>query len=200
MFQLHLREADEGGFTLIELMVAIGILVTGLMAMALLMTRVYQQTVRSRYMAMAATLASEKLEDLNRFPSSDPHVCGVAGTPRGSLTADTGPVSVTCNSVTTSVNYYDTVTTNTYQGGMSETYETLSGTTTKYSTQAFSPDGVFQAPTESTTPPVGTTFKRRWVIEQDTPTPGVRMITVGVTLLDNTIQPAVTFQMSMVRP
>jgi len=44
------------------------------------------------------------------------------------------------------------------------------------------------------------TFDRRWVIEQDQPVPGVRRITVLVTLMDKSIQPSVTFQMSMVRP
>jgi prepilin-type N-terminal cleavage/methylation domain-containing protein len=200
MFQSVPNVNKENGFTLIEVMVATGILVVGMMAAALLMATVYQQTVRSRYMSMAATLASEKLEDLNRFPSSDPHVCAVAGTPAGSLTADAGPVNVTCNSVTTPVNYYDTVTLNTNNGAMSETYETLNGSTTQYMTQAFSPNGIFQSVTSSTTAPVGTTLKRRWTIEQDTPTLGVRMVTVRVTLLDNTIQPPVTFQMSMVRP
>jgi prepilin-type N-terminal cleavage/methylation domain-containing protein len=188
------------GFTLIEVMVAVGVLVVGMMAAALLMTIVYKQTVRSRYMSMAATLASEKLEDLNRFPTSDPHICAAAGTPAGSLTGDSGPVSVTCNSVTTPVNYYDTVTTNTNNGAMNETYETLSGSTTQYKTQSFSPNGIFQSPTTSTTAPTGTTFKRRWIIERDTPTVGVRLVTVQVTLMDNTIQPPVTFQMSMVRP
>ncbi|MGD1154512.1 MAG: prepilin-type N-terminal cleavage/methylation domain-containing protein [Terriglobia bacterium] len=186
----------ESGFTMVEVMVALSILVVGLMATALLMANVYKNTVRSRYMAMAAQLASEKLEDLNRFQSTDPRIC----TSGGSLTADTVPVSKTCNSQTDSVNYYDTITLNLSNGAMTETYEQLSGTTVQYVTQTFSPDGVYQAPTTSNTAPTGTTFKRRWVVEQDTPITGVRMITVLVTLLDNTIQPPVTFQMSMVRP
>jgi hypothetical protein len=44
------------------------------------------------------------------------------------------------------------------------------------------------------------TFDRRWVIEQDKPVAGVRRITVLVILADKTIQPPVTYQMSMVRP
>jgi hypothetical protein len=44
------------------------------------------------------------------------------------------------------------------------------------------------------------TFSRRWVIEQDQPVAGVRRITVLVTLMDRTVQPPLTFQMSMVRP
>jgi hypothetical protein len=52
------------------------------------------------------------------------------------------------------------------------------------------------------------TFHRRWIIEANTPVagdssiclPGTRRVTVLVTLMDLTVQPPVTFQMSMVRP
>jgi prepilin-type N-terminal cleavage/methylation domain-containing protein len=198
MFQLPDDEqfAPLRGFTLIEVMVALTILVVGMMSAALLMANMYQSTVRSRYMGLAARLASEKIEDLNRFGSSDPRVCATGG----SLTDDTGPVNVTCNSATNSVNYYDTVTMNLANNNMSETYATLSGETVQYTTQSFSPDGVYQSPSTSSTPPTGITFDRRWVIQKDVPVAGVRMVTVLVTLMDKTIQPPVTFQMSMVRP
>jgi hypothetical protein len=44
------------------------------------------------------------------------------------------------------------------------------------------------------------TFNRRWVINNNTPTAGVRTVTVLVTATTLTIRPQVTFQMSMVRP
>jgi len=184
------------GFTLLEIMVAMAILVTGLLAMALLMARMYRQTVRSRYMSMAASLASEKLEDLSRYKQGDPAVCSAGG----SLTADSGPVSVTCNSLTSSVNYYDTVTVSLSNGAMSETYASLNGAAIQYVTQQFTADGIYHAPTNSATAPLGTTFNRRWTIEKDIPVAGVRLVTVLVTLVDLSIQPPVTFQMSMVRP
>lgn len=189
--------ATESGFTLVEVMVALTILVVGLMASALLMANVYKSTVRSRYMTMAAQLASEKLEDLNRFASTDPRG-SLAG---GSLTADLGPLNATWHSAPVTVDYYDTVTLSLSDGAMNETYEILNGTNVQYVTQTFRPDGTFQLPSApSNTAPLGTTFKRRWVIEQNTPVTGVQMITVEVILMDNTVQPPVTVQMSMVRP
>jgi hypothetical protein len=52
------------------------------------------------------------------------------------------------------------------------------------------------------------TFHRRWIIEANTPVAGVssicmsgtRRVTVLVTLMDQSVKPPVTFQMSMVRP
>ena len=40
------------------------------------------------------------------------------------------------------------------------------------------------------------TYLRRWRIEKDVPTPGLRRVTVLVQLEDNSVQPPVTFQMS----
>jgi len=47
------------GFSLMEVMIALVVLTIGLMSIALLMTNVYKSTVRSRYMSLAATFASE---------------------------------------------------------------------------------------------------------------------------------------------
>src|ERR1035438_2310113 len=89
MSQSHLpKNADvQAGFTLVEVMVALVVLTIGMMSMALLMGNVYKSTVRSRYMSLAATFASEKLEDLNSYSLSDPraHLAG------GSLTSNLGP-------------------------------------------------------------------------------------------------------------
>jgi len=201
-----------------EVMVALVILTVGLMSIALLMANVYKSTVRSRYVSLAATLASEKLEDLNSYSPSD-YRGKLAG---GSLTADIGPVSQTWNTYTEYVNYYDTVTlnSNTTTGAMTETTEILAadGVTKEYITQTFTPDGLLHwdsvdgnPPTTpyypskpTTTPPVGITFDRRWVIENNTPVTGLNRITVLVTLTDLAITPAgtqpINFQMSMVRP
>jgi hypothetical protein len=43
-------------------------------------------------------------------------------------------------------------------------------------------------------------FERRWIVEMNQPVANVRRITVQVNLLNQTVQPPVTFQMSMVRP
>lgn len=204
------QAAEQGGFTLLEVLVSITILTIGLMASALLMSNTYRFTVRSRFMAEAAQLASEKLEDLNRFPQIDAHItvptgattCGITGaTCEGSLTSDLAPQSITVNGATTTVNYSDAVFISTANGQMQETYQTAGGSSPQYATLTFSPNGQTPAVTTSTTAPsTGETFDRRWVIEQDQPVVGVRRVTVLVTLMDATIKPPITFQMSMVRP
>jgi prepilin-type N-terminal cleavage/methylation domain-containing protein len=213
------NQGEEGGFSLLEVMVAIVVLTIGLMSTAMLMANVYKYTVRSRYIAVATQLASEALEDLSRWPASstyiDPHIqvpsgsntCGITGeTCIGSLTC-----SVTLNNCPTHtftdssgnntyVSYFDTVSLTTQNGVMSETYQ-MPCTGGNYVTVPFSPNGQTPTPTcSATAPTVGMTFDRKWVIEQDQPVAGVRRITVLVTLDDLTIQPPVTFQMSMVRP
>ena len=190
MYQSLPKGGEGDGFSLIEVMVATGILVVGMMAAALLMTTVYQQSARSRYMSMAATFASEKLEDLERWTPTDPNVSfPVGSTTVGSLTADT-----TANVGGGTVYYYDFVGMSTANGTFTETI----GSAGNYKTTIQDPDGHID-PT-STAAPVSSTFERRWTIEKDQPVAGVRRITVLVTLLDNTVQPIVTFQMSAVRP
>jgi type IV pilus assembly protein PilV len=68
-----LRKADkQSGFTLIERMVAILILTIGLVGTAALMSSSVNMGAHARYQSTAALLASEKMEDLSRFPSGDP--------------------------------------------------------------------------------------------------------------------------------
>jgi hypothetical protein len=195
-------------------MIAIVVLTIGLMSGALLMANVYKSTVRSRYMALATQLASEELEDLNRWPSSttftDPHIavppstntCNLAGENCiGSLTQDCGPTTtpIQCGS-TSNITYFDSVCLSTAGGQMSETYQ-MPCVGGNYVTVPYSPAGAAPQPICSATPPtVGMTFDRRWVIEANQPVSGMRRITVLVTLADLTIQPPVSFQMSVVRP
>jgi hypothetical protein len=207
--------------------VSITVLAIGLMASALLMSNTYRFSVRSRYAAEAAQMASEKLEDMNRYPAIDEHVtvmpgdnaCGLTGEScEGSLASPLSnpppaPVSaqITAAGTTYTVYYSDSVflsSTNnsglngtTANGSLQETYQTAGSPNPNYATLTFTPAGSTPAVTNSSTAPtVGETFDRRWVIEQDQPVAGVRRITVLVTLMDQTIKPPVTFQMSMVRP
>jgi len=202
------------GFSLMEVMIALVVLTIGLMSIALLMTNVYKSTVRSRYMSLAATFASEKLEDLNSYSLSDPRAHLAGGSIAWSLNAtgqivptNVGPVSATVSGNTFSVDYYDTVTLNNSTGAMNETYEILSGATVKYVTQSFTADGIWHwdstdgyPSVPTTTVPTGITFNRQWQIEANTPVTGLTRITVLVLLMDNTVQPPVTFQMTTVRP
>ena len=97
------REKRSRGFTIIEVLVASFILIVGLVAVAGVVGSTLGSTARSEYMTQAATLATEKLEDLNRYPSTDPNVAVTNGTSAGSLTSDILQ-DVTVNGVTEAVN------------------------------------------------------------------------------------------------
>jgi len=207
---LHNSSGDHG-FSLIEVFVALSILVVGLAALALVSSRMMSGGTESKYMSIAASLASEKLEDLNRWDGDDPQVGGtvtaggfcVTGTNTvGSLTSDviqTTPAA--CNSsAAPTVNYFDDVTLATVNGAISETVSSVSAGNTVYTTTTQTPNGQVPTVTTGSTAPTSATFHRRWVIEGNSPVTGVRRVTVLVTLLDTSVKPPVTFQMSMVRP
>jgi Tfp pilus assembly protein PilV len=178
------------GFTLLEVLVATVVLIVGLVGVAGLIGSTLGGTARSGYMNQAATLATEKLEDLSRYPSADPTIA--AG---GGLTSDT---------VTSNVPYYDEVYFSPSQGAIEETVGSLDGSgNTQYQTVTYTPNGQINtsAATSSGPSTAGqTAYKRRWIIEANAPVTGVRRITVLVSLEGSLIQPPVSFQMSTVRP
>jgi prepilin-type N-terminal cleavage/methylation domain-containing protein len=193
----------QRGFTLIEALAAIIVLSIGLVGMAVLMSNMMTGGARSRYMSEAAMLASEKLEDLERYPAADPNVAVTSGTSAGSLSSDIS-ASVTSNGSTDSVDYFDTIQLSATGGSISETSsgKDASGNT-NYTTITHAPTGEISSATSSTLPaPSADTlsFERRWTIEKDQPVGGVRRITVLVTLTNPVLVKSVTFQMSMVRP
>jgi hypothetical protein len=185
---------------------------------------------QSKYVSLAAELASEKLEDLNRWDVDDPQICVPTGSSSvGSLTSDIlqtttcpPPLSMCASTgMSDTVNYYDDVSINTVVTGgnspcpsttygcFSETVSTYQNGSQVYITTVHPPNGQIQALTPaSTIPPTLVTFHRRWIIEGNTPVAGVssiclagtRRVTVLVTLMDRSVQPPVTFQMSTVRP
>jgi Tfp pilus assembly protein PilV len=194
------------GFSLLEAVVAIGVVTIGIGGLAALVANSVAVGAHSKYVGLASTLASEKMEDIERWPAADPHVA-VTGTSAGSLTADTGPVDVTSNGTTEPVNYYDNVMISTGGGSFSETFTSLnSGGTVNYTTTSITPNGETPTTTQSTTAPTTPiTFDRRWLIEVNptingTVVNGVRRITVWVQSSSDAIQPPVNFQMSTVRP
>ncbi len=79
---------NSRGFTIIEVLVSAFILGVGLTAVAGLVGSILAGTTTSEQMTQAATLATEKLEDLNRYPATDPNVAVTSGTSAGSLTSD----------------------------------------------------------------------------------------------------------------
>ena len=205
------KRSRARGFTLIEVMVSIFILSIGIISVAALATTMLATGKRSKYMALASSLASEKLEDLSRYPSDNPQVCVPTGnTTAGSLTTDSAPATVTCPSGSSnSVSYDDDVSINLGNatgdcpnagGCFSETVSSVGSSGTQYVTTYHSPDGRITTSAPTTTVPGNMTFHRRWYIEANTPVSGVRRVTVLVTLSNNTVQPAVKFQMTSVRP
>ncbi len=185
------------GFTIMETMFAIVILSVGLLSLAALMSKMTGSTETSRYMSLASMLASEKLEDLNRYPSADPAMSVPTGTTAGDLTSDT-TATISGNVIA----YYDQVMMSAGNGSETETIRAEDTSGTKYKTIKHQPDGTVTASTVTTAPSTGADmmiFSRRWTIEKDTPVANVRRITVRVSLL-TPVGPSVNFQMSMVRP
>src|SRR5215510_12382904 len=189
------------GFTLLEVVGAVFILAFGLLGVAMLLSRLNVNTNQSRYMSDEALLASEKLEDLNRYPIVDPAI--VAG---GSLTANVTQNN-TVGAVTELVDYFDQVQISTGNGS---SIEITTGTDSKgnanYTQIIHTPNGDAVAQTLAGPPPPPSpdmlVFNRRWLIEQDVPVTGVRRVTVAVSLPNTPAAgPGATlFQTTMVRP
>jgi prepilin-type N-terminal cleavage/methylation domain-containing protein len=203
--------ADQArGFTLIEVLFSILVLSTGILAVASLVAQMEGGTDRSGYLSLASTYASEKLEDLNRYPTWDPHVCVPSTSTAGSLTSDiqatvgAGPSSpaatITCGGSSETVDYYDDVQITNSNGQLCETV----GASPTFTTTCHQASGVALATITSSTATAeesGTiSFHRRWTIEMDQPITSVKRITVLVTLNNGYMQPGVSFQLSAVRP
>ena len=202
--------APAKGFTLIEVLFSILVFSVGIMAVASLVAQMEGGTDRSKYTSLASTYASEKLEDLNRYPTWDPHVCVSSGSTAGSLTSDvqatvgagqaTTATNVACTGTSETVDYYDDVQITNNNGELCETV----GASPTFTTTCHAADGVPVASSTSataTTAEVGTVaFHRRWTIEMDQPVPGVKRVTVLITLSNGYVQPGVSFQLSAVRP
>lgn len=212
------KQARSRGFSMMEVVVALAILWVGVLCAEALGVKMLATGRQSKYMSLAATLASEKLEDLNRYSPNDPQVCVPTGSASvGSLSSDSLPQSVTCppsvawstgftgtaaynDNVNISLSTSSSACPNPTAGCFSETVSGVTGGNDTYTTTYHSPDGQIITPAASTTAPSNVTFHRRWIIEANQPVTGTRRVTVLVTLLDTSVQPTVTFQMSLVRP
>jgi Tfp pilus assembly protein PilV len=199
-----------------EVLFAILVLSIGIMALTSLVAQMATGTDRSRFLSLASTYASEKLEDLDRYPPYDPHVCVPSGGTAGSLTSDNqatvgeGPTTLTgaaiaCSGTPETVDYYDdvqinaNVATSSSDGAICET----TGPSPSYTTTCHLANGTSTSSTSSTQVAVesGTvSFHRRWTIEMDQPVTGTKRVTVLVTLNNGFMNPGVSFQMTMVRP
>ena len=180
------KQSRQRGFTLIETMVSILILTIGLVGTAALMSNSVNMGAHARYVSTAALLASEKMEDLDRFPDNDPNLA-----PGGSLGSDLA-------------GYSDSVQISAANGNINEV-TTANGTTTLYTQK---PDGTVVVTAGASLPaatPDMLTYDRRWqIVANPTVGPntitGAVQITVLVTLINQTLKPAVTYQTSLVHP
>jgi prepilin-type N-terminal cleavage/methylation domain-containing protein len=182
--------ARARGFTLLEMLIAMTVMTVGVVSLACVLCKMGTSTDTSRYISMAAVLTSDKLEDLNRYPSGDAAITVSSGSTAGSLSSDTA-------------GYYDEVLLSTGAGSVSEINTSVSGGNTVYTTISQTPTGEpppYPLP-QSSSPPTtsGDTlvFKRRWLIEANVPVSGVNRFTVLVTLPNS--NPPISFQMTMVR-
>jgi prepilin-type N-terminal cleavage/methylation domain-containing protein len=204
------KKFSARGFTLIEVALASLVLAVGLLSAGFLAGQMMVGTNRSKYMSAASALASEKIEDLNRWDVDDPQICvPTSSTTAGSLTSDINLTTTCPQGTSANVSYYDDVYPNLTSGTstcpdvtagcFAETVSSVTGGTPTYTTTVHSPSGSVQT-TSNSELPTGTSFHRRWIIEANSPTNGVRRVTVLVSLTNNAIKPPVTFQMSIVRP
>jgi type IV pilus assembly protein PilV len=192
------------GFTLVEVLVSMAIMTVGLLGVAALIGSTLASGTQARYMNIANVLASEKLDNLNKWPSNDPNVA--AG---GALA---GPVNCAAGDA-----YCDQVTVSELSGANYETQTQIvvdvnGNPTAATTTIVHTNTGCVDTPANCGVPnPVanGNTFTRRWLITQSpvitdpggnaNTVTGARRITVLVSLTQAGKLP-VNFQMSMVRP
>ncbi|HYL91739.1 MAG TPA: hypothetical protein VEW69_01140 [Alphaproteobacteria bacterium] len=207
-----LRRNLAAGFSMLEVLIAALILTGGLLSLAWVAAQMSVTTPRGGWMTTAVILASEKLEDLNKYTQTDPNISfNGANTTAGSLDPTTTP---TDNIGGQQVDYWDQVQISTGNGSMDETVSSRDPITGKqvYTTIEHKPDGTVQVLPPAAALPATTgdmiVFKRNWLIEKDpvvagNPVVGIRRVTVLVTLqsqigIKGTLP--ITFQTSMVRP
>ncbi|HKD83091.1 MAG TPA: prepilin-type N-terminal cleavage/methylation domain-containing protein [Candidatus Angelobacter sp.] len=203
MLKSRRKARRNAGFALIETVIAISILAVGLLGVAALLAQLGGNSTQSRYMSTEALLASEKLDDLNRYPIGDPAIAVPTGNSSGSLTADTNATVNNGVLPPEQVDYFDTVSISSGNGNMVETVsgKDASGNPT-FITTTHAPDGSITTSTSSTAPAQASdtlTFSRRWLIEQNVAglPAGVRRFTVLVSLKVPAFP--TTFESSMLR-
>jgi prepilin-type N-terminal cleavage/methylation domain-containing protein len=214
MSNTYHKTADARGFTLVEVLVAIAVMMIGLLGLALTVARLHGTTNTSRYLSTEAILASEKLEDLDQRSSLDPYVyISVPGDTVGDLANNVSQNVTPPGGNPTLVDYFDAIQTSTGVGdpaqtsaniGQSSFTETLKTTDASGNPQftviTHSPNGAAASTNQGAAPAASADeliYTRRWTIEDNQPTNGVRRVTVRVSVNIPGVRP---FQMTGVRP
>ncbi len=193
-------KSSASGFTLAEVMVSMAILTVGLLGVASLISSTLATGTQARFMNMANILASDKLDSLNKWPSSDPNVA-----PGGALS---GPDTCAAGD-----DYCDQIVLSETSGANYETQTQMVNGVPVTTTIVHTNTGCVDTPANCGAPNPdnsGSKFTRRWLITLNptitsaagvpTTVTGVRRITVVVSLNNQNSQAPVAFQMSMVRP
>jgi len=199
----HRKHCRARGFTLLEVLIAITVLSTGLLALAALVAKTASTADSSRYTSTQSLLASAKLDELNQYLGTDTRIQVVAGTTAGSLTANTTQVVGT-----DIIPYFDVLQVSSGNGGIVESASDADANGNPiYDTITHTPDGsISPQPVQNASAPAADpttlTFTRRWMIEKDpvlngAPAIGTERITVSVSV--STQPPTPPFQMTMVR-
>lgn len=200
------KRARACGFSLVEVLVSLGVLTVGLFSMAALISTTLKTGAQAAYVNMANVLASEKLDSLNKWPSYENN--GVIGSDANIQAggALTGPTTCAAGDA-----YCDRVTVSEISGADYETQTQVVNGAAVTTTIVHTSGGCVDTPANCGVPNPsagGLTFQRRWLIAMN-PTiatasgtvatvTGARRITVVVSLIGS--KPPVSLQMSMVRP
>ena len=179
-----LRSNPDRGFSILELMIAIGVLLFGFIAMINLIAMSIVVNRSSNRLTSLTMLASDKLEQLRTLDISDPQL----QVPAGSTTAGSLGEDSTQDVGGTQVSYFDTVFVNPRDGSITRTSrlddqdeyqsvkQTMAGTTTTTSSDA---------------EPARVSYRRRWLIQKDPAVlAGATRITVEVAVKTNKLSDA----------
>src|SRR5438270_4166324 len=92
-------KARSRGFTLLEVLVSMAIMTVGLLGVAALIGSTLATGTQARYMNIANVLASEKLDNLNKWPSNDPNVAAGERLPVQPIASRVTPIAIRSSSL-----------------------------------------------------------------------------------------------------
>lgn len=175
------RGRAERGFSILELMIALFVLLFGFIAMINLIATSIVVNRSSNRLTTLTQLASEKLEELRAYDVNDVHAQS-----GGSLTEDT-TANVDDGTGTHQVAYFDAVYVDQRDGSITRTAGPEDAGT--YSSVTTSLDGTTTGPVQRNEPDQ-VSYRRRWLIETDHPIVGATKITVEVAVKTNKLSEA----------